>query len=1230
MKLFYRSVFVIIFSFFIFNCTLDNLPVKEKSQINIKFNGQAINNGYTIELGDISTNDKKEYIIIIENKGNTNLSLSGNPYINLIDNKELSIIQPSTSSIVAGGNITFSIILQSILIGEKTTKISIQNNDPQNSNFEFYIRYNSLKPIIQIIDNSFEIKNYSDIDFGEIDKTTFKQKNFIIENRGNADLILSGNNPVKLIYSDNTNDFVITQPEKKILSKDMTTDFTITSRSNIEGIKNAEISIGSNDIDFPEIVLYLKSTITSKPLIEIYENNINVGINTDFNFNEIILGMESDEKIFTIKNNGSKNLVLLGTPIININGINKDDFIITNPTETDILPKSSAFFKIKFKPLTIGEKQATISILSNDSSNSTFSFYLKSNSNKPIINIIENSKYLSNYSEIDFGEIDITDFILKKIIIENKGDSDLILTGNYPVELINSDNTNDFIITQPEKKILSKDMTTDFTITSRSNIEGIKNAKIRINSNDFEVSEFILFLKSKITSKSSIEVIENNVSINNESNFAFYDTTLGYESDEKIFIIKNNGSKDLILTGSPIINISGINKDEFIVTNPSDTTILPKSSAFFKIKFSPTSIGDKLATISILNNDPDKSTFTINLKAKSIMSELKLINGIDNIQYNDVINIGNCIVGNSKTITLTIKNNSSGLLSLTGLLPISIISDATNDFIFTQPVIRDLTYDSSTSFDITFKPTSIGTKNATFKIKSNDFNYNEFIFKLSGDGVISPEMTVKFNNNIISNNQEVDIGKAFVNTESKEMKFYLENTGTDKLILTGAPIVNKSGINSNEFALFQPSVNELLPKESAFFIIKFYPTSEGVKSVTINILNNSSDYNFIFTIKASCSTEPNIKLTCGTTEIVNGDSYNFGVVEKGIKKTVTFTIENNGSQILTLTNTPYITKTGSIDFGVNQPTASSLNPCEKTYFNIDFTPSIIGNITAQITIKSNDPDVPSYNFSVIGEGKEVTLGKLWTRAAILTPFEGRTGMGLIEFNGKLWAIGGYVSPTYKNDIWVSDDGILWTQAVNSANFSGRNNFHLFIFNNKLWICGGTTTSGISLYDLWESNDGMIWTKNYDFAEKPELCFVIYNKIWIINYSTKTFYSSEDGINWNKQVNTGSNIPSGSQIYYYTENNTIYYLSSSSSKSSTNVYTWDTFTTQLLISGYLYLYKGVYVYYNYYYNYNLYYSPSLETQASYYAINSNIYQNVKFFIPFNNKLFLIGKEIWTSE
>ncbi len=94
---------------------------------------------------------------------------------------------------------------------------------------------------------------------------------------------------------------------------------------------------------------------------------------------------------------------------------------------------------------------------------------------------------------------------------------------------------------------------------------------------------------------------------------------------------------------------------------------------------------------------------------------------------------------------------------------------------------------------------------------------------------------------------------------------------------------------------------------------------------------------------------------------------NFGTVSQGSSSaTETFTITNAGSLPLNFTASPFIQLTGTdaADFTLTQPVIAN----NAATFTIVFKPTTKALRTATITIPTNDPTYPNFNFTIEGTG----------------------------------------------------------------------------------------------------------------------------------------------------------------------------------------------------------------------------------------------------------------------
>ncbi len=106
----------------------------------------------------------------------------------------------------------------------------------------------------------------------------------------------------------------------------------------------------------------------------------------------------------------------------------------------------------------------------------------------------------------------------------------------------------------------------------------------------------------------------------------------------------------------------------------------------------------------------------------------------------------------------------------------------------------------------------------------------------------------------------------------------------------------------------------------------------------------------------------------------------------------------------------------------------------------------------------------------------------WERVDDSLPFTPRDGVGLLNYDNKLWLIGGWDPPYHMPDnthseVWNSVDGVNWT-FLGDAPWQGRHDSGWMVHDSALWVVGGDYQSG-ALRDVWRSTDGVNWTQILD-------------------------------------------------------------------------------------------------------------------------------------------------------
>ena len=437
------------------------------------------------------------------------------------------------------------------------------------------------------------------------------------------------------------------------------------------------------------------------------------------------------------------------------------------------------------------------------------------------------------------------------------------------------------------------------------------------------------------------------------------------------FTIRSAGTGTLNLTS---VGLAGAHLGDFSLTGPTVNTIAASETATFTVNFSPTAIGTRNATVQIVSDDTDETTFVLPLTGigSVLLPEIAVEqpSGSGLTDGSATIQLGNNIAVGSEGNVLSFTIRNTGNASLTGIA-LTKVGGNTSDFVVTNPLSSSVAPQGSTTFTVKFKPTAGGNRSTTLRIASNDGDENPFDITLAGSAFVPTPEIALFNstNAALADGQgNLGFGSIVVAEQSAPQTITIRNTGTGTL--TGLAL-SVSGTNAAEFKTSALTVNSLAPGQSTTFSIRFQPSAKGARSAVVRVASNDADEN-PFDIPMSGTgllPLPEIAIEQPVrSNLVDGRANRkFGTVPVRSTKALVFTIRNAGNAPLTTLN---VTIKGAHkgDYSIQQPTLKTLNPDKSTTFRVVFKPSARGNRTAELLVRSNDANENPFNITIAGLG----------------------------------------------------------------------------------------------------------------------------------------------------------------------------------------------------------------------------------------------------------------------
>lgn len=251
-----------------------------------------------------------------------------------------------------------------------------------------------------------------------------------------------------------------------------------------------------------------------------------------------------------------------------------------------------------------------------------------------------------------------------------------------------------------------------------------------------------------IISGNGIDIANNDITPSLTDNTDFGTVDIG-NTLNNTFVLRNTGvggtnSSRKITFSNPSVVISGADAAQFsIISGPSSGNTLSGGGAVFSpnlvIRFTPTlAAGTKNATVRVnYTNNGGALTYTFAIKGISAAkpeidiegNTTSIVDGDITPTITDWTDFGTTNVGGTIIRTFTIKNPGSANLTI-GAITFSGANAA--DFSVTTAPSATIAAGASTTFVVTFAPTTNGSKSATISVVNNDANENPYDFALKG------------------------------------------------------------------------------------------------------------------------------------------------------------------------------------------------------------------------------------------------------------------------------------------------------------------------------------------------------------------------------------------------------------------------------------------------------------------------------------------------------------------
>ncbi|MCY0093706.1 choice-of-anchor D domain-containing protein [Hoeflea ulvae] len=669
---------------------------------------------------------------------------------------------------------------------------------------------------------------------------------------------------------------------------------------------------------------------------------------------------------YTVTNSGTSDLTLATATSSSANNVTVNS--IGAPGSTTVTSGGgTTTFQVQYTPTLAGAFSFGLSFVNDDGDENPFNFTVSGTAtgtpeiavSSSISGTVADAGTDAQGTQVAGSQVTVT------YTVTNSGTDALTLATATSSGASNV--TVDSIAAPASTTVAGGDATTSFVVKYTPTLAGAFSFGLSFVNDDGDENPFNYTVSGTATGTPEIAVSSSEGGAVTDGGTDAQGTKVAGSPVTVTYTVTNSGTDDLTLATATASGASNVTVDS--VAAPLSTTVTSGGgTTTFQVQYTPTTAGAFSFGLSFVNDDGDENPFNFTVSGTaSGAPEIAVSSSISGTVADAGTDAqGTQVAGSQVTVTYTVTNSGTGSLTLATAIS-SSPSNVTVDSIGAPASTTVAGGGATTTFVVKYTPTLAGAFSFGLSFVNDDGDENPFNYTVSGTATGTPEIAVSSSVGGAMSDAGTDAQGTRVAGSHVTVTYTVTNSGTDDLTLATATASGASNVTVDSVAA--PLSTTVTGGSSTTFQVRYTPTLAGAFSFSLSFVNDDGDENpFNFTVSGTATGAPEIAVSSSIGGAVSdGGTDAQGAQTAGIPVTVTYTVTNSGTDDLTLATATALSPSNVVVGSIGAPASTTVTGGgATTTFQVQYTPTLAGAYSFNLSFVNDDGDENPFNFTVSG------------------------------------------------------------------------------------------------------------------------------------------------------------------------------------------------------------------------------------------------------------------------